>query len=62
MLTEVIDKSKMYDPKSQRMRELNNTVACFLAQDMQPFYTVEKPGFRRMVRRLDPKYSLPSRK
>ena len=33
----------------------------FLAPDMQPFYTVEKPGFKQMVM-SDPKYSLPSRK
>ena len=61
-LTKVIEKSKMYDPKSRRVRELNDAVACFLAQDMQPFYTVEKPGFKRMVRMLDPRYSLPSQK
>ena len=37
MLTEVIEKSKMYDPKSQRVQQLNDAVARFLAQDMQPF-------------------------
>ena len=45
MLTEVIEKAKMYDPKSQRVQELNDPVARFLAQNMQPFYTVDKPGF-----------------
>ena len=55
-------KCKMYNPKSQRVWELNDAVAHFLAQDMQPFYTVEKPGFKRMLRMLDPKYSLPLRK
>ena len=59
-LTEVIEKSKMYDPKSKRVRDLNDSVAHFLAQDMQPFYTVEKSGFKQMVKMLDPKYSLPS--
>ena len=52
----------MYDPKSQRVQELNDPVARFLAQNMQPFYTVDKPGFKQMVRMLDPKYSLPSQK
>ena len=28
---------------------------------MQPFYTVEKPGFKQMMK-LDPKYALPTRK
>ena len=46
MLTEVIKKSKMYDPKFQRVQELNDPVVRFLAQDMQPFYTVENPGFK----------------
>ena len=29
---------------------------------MQPFYTVEKPGFKQMIKKLDPKYALPTRK
>ena len=60
MPTEFIKKSKMYDPKSKRVCDLNDSVARFLAQDMQPFYTPEKSGFEQMVKMLDPKYSLPS--
>ena len=29
---------------------------------MQPFYTVEKPGFKQMIKKLDPKYVIPGRK
>ena len=58
-LLDIIEKSRRYDPKSQRVRELNRAVACFIARDMQPFYTMEKPGFKQMVEMLD---SLPSRK
>ncbi len=30
--------------------------------DMVPLYTVEKDGFRRMIKTLDPRYVIPSRK
>ena len=62
VLTEINENTKKYNPESQRVRELNDAVARFLSQDMLPFYTVEKPGIKRTVRMLDPKYSLPSRK
>ena len=29
---------------------------------MQPFHTVEKPGFKQMIKKLDPEYALPTRK
>ena len=28
---------------------------------MQPLYAVERPGFEKLVAKLDPKYTLPSR-
>ena len=33
----------------------------YLGKDMQPLYTVEIPGFKRLVSKLDPKCALPSR-
>ena len=33
-----------------------------MAKEMIPINTVEKPGFRSMVRKLDPRYEVPSRK
>ena len=33
-----------------------------MAKEMIPINTVEKPGFRSMVRKLDPQYEVPSRK
>lgn len=61
-LQEVVDKSKKYDPKSSRAQELNRAVAYYIAKDMQSLYTVEKSGFKHLIHKLDPKYSLPSRK
>lgn len=51
-----------YDPKGSQAKELNHAVAYFLAKDMQPYYTVEKPGFQKMIAKLNPRYKLPSRK
>ena len=33
-----------------------------MAKEITPFNIVEKPGFRSMVRKLDPRYEVPSRK
>lgn len=33
-----------------------------IAKDMVPIYTVEKPGFKKLINTIDPKYQLPSRK
>ena len=46
----------------QSLRVLKKLLAPSLAKDMQPFYTVEKPGFKQMIKKLDPKYALPTRK
>ena len=41
-LTQVIEKGKKNDPKSQRVQELNCAIACYIAKDMQLFHTVER--------------------
>ena len=61
-IKEVCDKGKMYESKSSRAQELNRAVAFYLAKDTQSLYTVEKPGFKHSVSKVDPKYSLPSGK
>ena len=61
-LQEVVAKGKAYDSKSLRAQELNRAVMYFIAKDMQPLYTVEKPGFRHLISTLDARYNIPSRK
>lgn len=61
-LETVVKRSTHYDPKCSQAKELNHAVAYFLAKDMQPLYTVEKPGFQKMIAKLNPRYKLPSRK
>ena len=50
-----------YIPESLEAQEVNHAVAYFLAKDLQPFSTVEKSGFRRLVSKLNPRYQLPSK-
>ena len=41
---------------------MNLAVAYYLAKDAVPLCTVDKPGFRHFVLKLNPRYDLPSRK
>ncbi len=47
--------------KGVKWKELTDAVIFYLAKDCLPFYTVEKPGFRKLVETLDSRYELPSR-
>lgn len=51
-----------YDKSSARWKAITDAVAMYIAKDMVPIYTVEKPGFINMIKVLDPRYVLPSRK
>ena len=61
-LAESIERTKPYLRGSQRWKEVTGSVVYFLAKEMVPISTVEKPGFTNMLRKLDPKYEAPSRK
>ena len=61
-LSDVIAKSNKYSSSSAQAKELNRAVTYYLAKDAVPLSTVEKPGFRHMVLKLNPHYQLPSRK
>ena len=61
-LSQCLNKAKAYDAKSSRATELTRAVTMFIALDMQPFYTIEKEGFRQLLQAFDPRYNLPSRR
>ena len=61
-LGEAIERTKPYTRGSQRWEEITESVTHFMAKEMIPINTVKKPGFRSMVRKLDPQYEVPSRK
>ena len=61
-IKEVLLASRKYTANSPQALELNKAVTYFIAKDAQPFSVVEKPGFKRMISKLNPRYQLPSRK
>ena len=60
-ITEALVSSQPYDRKSKKWMELTNSVTFCIAKDMLPMYSVEKPGFRRMLTTFDKRYEPPSR-
>ena len=51
-----------YDKKSKRWNEITEAVTFWLAKDMMPIQAVEREGFKRLVKKLDPRYNIPGRK
>ncbi len=61
-LVSVMDKLKPYNRDGKKWQDLTNSVTFCLCKDMLPIYTVEKPGFQRMLKSFDSQYQLPPRK
>ena len=61
-LVDTIAKSVKYGSHSTQAKELNRAVTYYIAKDAVPISTADKPGFRLMVSKLNPRYELPSRK
>ena len=57
-----MSKGEKYPRSSKRWQQLTDSVTHCLAKDMMPIYSVDKPGFRQMLERFDPKYALPTHK
>ncbi|XP_076134518.1 E3 SUMO-protein ligase ZBED1-like [Alosa pseudoharengus] len=49
-------------PTEGRKKELDDALLNMIVKDLQPFSIVEDEGFRALVKKLDPTYTLPSRK
>ena len=61
-ITESLMRAQPYARTSKKWQRLTESVAFCLAKDSLPLYSVEKPGFRRMVHTFDPQFELPSQK
>ncbi|XDV25933.1 hypothetical protein PO909_029757 [Leuciscus waleckii] len=61
-LKDAFAKGTYYDRKSKRWIEITNSITNHIAKDMVPLNTVEKEGFKQMIKTLDPRYEMPSRK
>ncbi|XP_061550161.1 E3 SUMO-protein ligase ZBED1-like [Phycodurus eques] len=52
-----------YDEQSRRHREITDAISEFIiSEDSASLYTIEKKGFRELVKTLDPRYNMPDRK
>ncbi|XP_071344173.1 E3 SUMO-protein ligase ZBED1-like [Trachinotus anak] len=60
--TERYSTSVPYDKSSKCHKDITEAVAYYIAKDMLPLSTVEKPGFKNLLHVLDPRYVLPGRK
>ena len=54
-------KTRKLSRNSKEHRELTKAVTFWLAKDMQPTSAVDKPGFKQLVEKLNPRYELPGR-
>ena len=61
-IAESITMSNKYSAASSQAINLDNAVAYCIAKDMLPLQIVDKPGFRHMLSKLNPRYNLPSRR
>ena len=61
-LPEASERVQIWDVNNPRAQQIHQRVTEMIALDSQPFSIVEDPGFIRLVRELESRYSLPSRK
>ena len=61
-ILEVVNKSKQYEKNGKKWQVLTDSITRCLCKDMLPMYTVEKAGFREMLKKFDAQYEVPSRK
>ena len=61
-LPAAIERTQPYPSGSKRAEEITNALSHFIAKEMMPFNIVERPGFKKLLSRLDERYEVPSRK
>lgn len=61
-IKESMFKGTPYDKDSRRHIEITDAISAYICVDMVPVYSVEKKGFRALVKTLDPRYKIPDRK
>lgn len=54
--------SKPLPHTSQQWKSVTSSVCYFITKVMQPFQTVNDPGFRQLLHTLEPRYECPDRK
>ena len=57
-----MEKCQLYEKKGKKWNELTASVTNYIAKEATPIRTVEKQGFKAMLKTFDSRYELPSRK
>ncbi|XP_028654663.2 E3 SUMO-protein ligase ZBED1-like [Erpetoichthys calabaricus] len=47
---------------SERAKKITQSIACFISKDLRPYSVVENEGFRYMLKTVEPRYAIPSRR
>lgn len=55
------EKLSILPPNAEKAKRITQSVAAFIAADLRPYSVVENPGFRHLLKTLEPRYKLPSR-
>lgn len=61
-MEEITEKSRCWDINDPRSQNIHRKIGEMIAVDYQPFTIVEDTGFCSLLRLLEPKYNIPSRK
>nr|XP_054607202.1 E3 SUMO-protein ligase ZBED1 isoform X1 [Nothobranchius furzeri] len=48
-------------PNSEKGKKITQAVGAFIAKDLRPYSVVENPGFKHMLKTLEPRYKVPAR-
>ena len=60
-LAETVENSQKYERKGKKWKDLTEAVTYSICKDSLPIYSVEKPGFKRLLQTFDSRYEIPSR-
>ena len=61
-ITSALKKVQKYDRQTKKWCNITNAVTFCLTKDSLLIYTVDKLGFRNLLKKMDPQYDLPSSK
>ena len=53
---------QLFSHTSQCWKSLTDLICYYVAKDMQPFQTVNDPGFCQLLKALEPRYECPDHK
>lgn len=61
-ISETWDRAKVWDINSSNAQRVHTAIARMIATDMEPYQIVERQGFRNLLKTVEKRYELPSRK